>query len=62
MVFGDVQNKHLSKTGIAQAINMLYQRLLRLEEELILLAKKQLWKSYAREGYAPECKTCSSID
>lgn len=40
----DVQNKHLSKAGVAQAIDMLCQRLLRLEGELIPLAKKQSWK------------------
>ena len=41
-MFEDVQNKHLSKTRVAQAIGMLCQCLLRLEEELILPSEETI--------------------
>lgn len=63
MVFGDVQNKHLLKTGIAQTIDIPCQRLLRLKEESIPTSEEAIMGSICEEGeYAPECKTWSSID
>ena len=56
-MFGDVQNKHLSKTRIAQAIDMLCQRLLRLKEEMIPPSEEAIMENIREEGeYAPECK------
>lgn len=61
-MFEDIQNKHLSKTRVAQAIGMLCQCLLRLEEELILPSEETIMEIMRAEGeHAPECETCLSI-